>query len=68
MSNNSKAWDEKTKRKGSWHFEGLTSLLPIYETIEDGTEILWKEITGRSVKKIKSFVKKKNELEAFDDT
>ena len=68
MSNNSEAWNEKTKRKGSWQFEGLTSLLPIYEKIEDGSEILWREYNGRSVKKIKSFVKKKSELAIFDDT
>ena len=26
-----------------WIFEGITSLLPIYEELEDGAEIMWEE-------------------------
>ncbi len=55
-------------RRGTWRYEGLTSLLPIYEELEDGAEILWKEHQNRSVKKIKSRVKPKYQLEAFDDS
>jgi hypothetical protein len=54
-------------RNGRWRYEGLTSLLPIYEELEDGAEILWKEHENRSVKKIKGWVKAKESLEAFDD-
>jgi hypothetical protein len=54
-------------RKGTWRYEGLTSLLPIYEELEDGAEILWKEHENRSVKKIKSLVRAKQELEVFED-
>jgi|SRR5882724_601054 len=50
-----------------WIYEGLTSLLPIYEELEDGAEILWKEHRNRSVKKIKSLVRAKEKLETFDD-
>ena len=55
------------RRKGAWRFEGLTSLLPIYEKLEDGAEIRWTEYRGRTVKKIKSLVKAKKDLQAFDD-
>ncbi len=54
-------------RKGTWRFDGLTSLLPIYEELEDGCEILWREHDGRSVKTIRNLVKSKSQLEAFDD-
>jgi hypothetical protein len=54
------------KRKGRWVLEGLTSLLPIYEELADGAEIYWAEhnITPRGIRKR---VKKKRELECFDD-
>jgi hypothetical protein len=40
-----------------WTFEGITSLLPIYEALEDGAEIMWEkhdsvklsELRGQSV-------------------
>ncbi|MGH9826138.1 MAG: hypothetical protein ACREDR_23150, partial [Blastocatellia bacterium] len=31
------------KRRGVWRYEGLTSLLPIYEDLQDGAEIIWQE-------------------------
>ncbi len=55
-------------RTARWIYEGLTHLLPIYEKLEDGAEILWNDHTNRTVKKIKSWVKTKEELETFDDT
>jgi hypothetical protein len=64
----SEAWDEGTGRKGIWRFEGLTNLLPVYDKIENGSEVLWTEHRGRTVKKIKSFVKTKKDLSVFDDT
>jgi hypothetical protein len=54
-------------RPGRWVFEGLTSLLAIYEKLEDGAEIIWNEHADRTVEKIRSFVKKKSELETFID-
>jgi hypothetical protein len=54
-------------KKVRWIYEGLTHLLPIYEELEDGSEVLWKEHENRSVKKIKSLVKRKEDLETFDD-
>ncbi len=58
---------ELNGRKGTWIFEGLTSLLPIYEEVEDGAEILWEEHKNIAVKTVKSWVRNKNELEAFLD-
>ena len=55
-------------RKGAWRFEGLTMLLPIYEELEHGAEILWDEHVGRSVKSIRAMVRTKRELAVFDDS
>ncbi len=60
--------DHVGKRKGRWIFEGLTSLLPIYDELTDGAEVLWTEYKNRSIGKIRSWIKSKHELEAFDDT
>ena len=60
--------DCKGKRNGHWVVEGLTSLLPIYDELGDGAEVLWQEHKNRTVKKIQSWVKSKRELEVFDDT
>lgn len=46
-------------------FESLTSLLPIYEELEDGAEIVLKEYKNKSVKKAQSWVKPKEQLEVF---
>jgi hypothetical protein len=67
LSEGSEAWDSETGRKGAWHFEGLTSLLPIYDRLEHGAEIIWVKHAGRTVKRIRALVKSKHELEAFDD-
>lgn len=58
----------RNNRKGHWVFEGLTSLLAIHEELTDGAEILWVEHNNRTVKKVRSWVKRKDELEVFDDT
>lgn len=48
-------------------FEGLTSLLPIYNELGDGEEILWREYTDKKISEIKSWICKKEELETFQD-
>ena len=53
---------------GRWVFEGLTTLCAIHDEPEDGAEVLWDEYPRISVGKVRSFVKKKEELEAFDDS
>lgn len=54
-------------RQGHWVFEGLASLLPIYEKLEDGAEILWEQATNITVKTVKASVKGKLALECFQD-
>lgn len=66
-SNKSTFSDDTSKRTGRWVFEGLTSLLPIYDEIGDGAEVLWRDRSGRTLKSVRTMVKKKGELEAFDD-
>jgi len=44
-----------------WLFEGVTELLPIYEELEDGAEIIWAE-RWRKLKTIPKLVRKKGEF------
>lgn len=57
--------DADGTRTGKWQFLGLTSLLPIYEELEDGAEIIWREHARRPLKSILAKVRRKNELEVF---
>jgi hypothetical protein len=52
-------------RKGVWRFEGISILLPIYEKLEDGAEIMWTKHQNISVKKVRAKVKPKEHLQAF---
>jgi hypothetical protein len=54
-------------RQGHWVFEGLASLLPIYEKLEDGAEIMWEQAVNITVKTVKTSVKEKRKLECFQD-
>lgn len=56
----------KTKG-GQWRFAGISMLLPVYEDIEDGAEILWVDRGRMPVRSIKRLVKSKRELPVFDD-
>lgn len=61
-----KAWDSRNKaREGHWRFEGLTSLLAVYDEPSDGSEITWTQHESRSVRKVESWAKSKDELEVF---
>ena len=55
-------------RKGFWRFEGVTDLLPIYEQLEDGAEVLWHHHRNLAVKTVKKLVTPKQELPIFDDS
>lgn len=39
-----------------WQFEGITSVLPIYEPLEDGVEIEWVEHAPRALKNLRKWV------------
>jgi hypothetical protein len=67
-SENRSEFEDPSGRRGRWVLEGLTSLLPIYDELEDGAEILWKEHEDVSLEKLRSWVKSRSELEVFDDT
>ncbi|NKB31478.1 MAG: DUF4288 domain-containing protein [Pseudomonadales bacterium] len=45
-----------------WVFEGVTELLPVYEEIEDGSELMYKEINRTKLKNLRKLIKSKNEL------
>jgi|ERR1700722_2106127 hypothetical protein len=54
-------------RLARWVFEGLTSLVAIYEPLEDGSEIAWTEYSNITLAKLRRKVKVKRELETFVD-
>lgn len=61
--------EDGTGRTGKWVFEGLASLLPVYDPIdESGTEIAYEEYRNITGGRIKSWVRDKHELEVFDDS
>ncbi|MEC7121197.1 MAG: DUF4288 domain-containing protein [Pseudomonadota bacterium] len=39
-----------------WIFEGVTEILPIYETLADGSEIMWCERFPRKLKNLRRLV------------
>ena len=45
-----------------WVFEGVTELLPIYEPLADGSEIMWANNRPTKLKNIRARVKGKGEL------
>ena len=45
-----------------WVFEGITDLLPIYEELEDGSEVMWAEHNPRKLKNLRKRIKNKDEL------
>lgn len=45
-----------------WVFEGVVDLLPIYESLEDGAEIMYREHTRTKLKNLRKLVRSKAEL------
>ena len=45
-----------------WVFEGVTELLPIYEELEDGSEIIWAEHAPRKLKNLRKLIRGRNEF------
>jgi len=61
--------EHKTPYKGGlqgvqvqWEYLGVTELLPIYEELKDGAEIMWRECSPKKFKKLKRMVKSKRDL------
>lgn len=45
-----------------WVFEGITNILPIYEALEDGSEIMWAEHTATKLKNLRKCVLARHEI------
>jgi hypothetical protein len=45
-----------------WVFEGVTELLPIYEELEDGSEIMWAEHKPKKLRKLRELVRGRDEF------
>ena len=45
-----------------WIFEGVTELLPIYEELEDGCEIMYREHNPKKLKTLRKAIREKNEF------
>ena len=45
-----------------WVFEGITDLLPIYEELKDGAEIMWGEHCPKKLKNLRKRVRTCNEF------
>jgi Domain of unknown function (DUF4288) len=54
-------------RLGRWVFEGLTNLLPVYEPLRHGAEIVWTDHGNLALGDIRRRVKRKRELPVFAD-
>jgi hypothetical protein len=53
---------------GEWRFVGISQLLPVYDDLEDGAEILWDDRGSIPVSQITRLVKSKKQLPVFDDS
>ncbi len=45
-----------------WVFEGVTEVLPVYEELEDGAEIMWCQRAPRKLKNLRKRVRQKHEV------
>lgn len=45
-----------------WIFEGVTEILPVYEDIEDGAEIMWAEKSPSKLKNLRGWVRQKGQF------
>lgn len=52
---------------GEWRFAGISLLLPIYDDLEDGAEVLWTARGKMQQKNIRKLVKTKKQLPVFND-
>ena len=52
---------------GEWRFVGLSLLLPVYEELADGAELLWTERGRMTAAGLKKLVRSRRQLPIFDD-
>lgn len=60
-------WHPSKTKGGEWRFAGISMLLPVYEEIEDGAEILWTDRGMLQIERIKRLVRTKHRLSLFND-
>jgi hypothetical protein len=60
--------DRAKTAAGEWRFAGISQLLPVYDDLEDGAEILWDSRGRIPVSAIRRLVKSKRQLSVFDDS
>ena len=58
-------WHDAKGRKGRLFFEGLTNILPIYDELKDGAELIWWKHHNVTVGSVKKMVRSKKHLEVF---
>jgi|SRR5690606_5441669 hypothetical protein len=51
-----------------WEYIGITSLLPIYEELDDGAEIMWASNHPRKLKNLRGLVRTKDEFRQWHHT
>ena len=51
-----------------WVFEGVTELLPIYEELGDGAEIMYREYNPTKLKNLRKRVKEKSDIYQYENT
>ena len=56
---------DDTGRTGEWRFIGLNDLLPVYDQLEDGAEIMWTKHDGVTVSSVEQMATLKSDLTAF---
>jgi len=59
--------DVDTRQKGYWQFVGLQDLLPVYDKLEDGAELMWTDHPQETVKSSSEMTTPKSNLTVFKD-
>ena len=59
--------DSAETDNGVWRFAGISLLLPVYEKIEDGAEVLWTDRGKMSANSLRKLAKSKRQLPVFND-
>ena len=57
--------NDVTRRKGEWRFVGVNELLPVYDDLADGAEIMWTKHVGVTVASVEGMAKLKSEFGGF---
>lgn len=63
LSDGDRSINEATGREYECRFVGLTDIMPVYDEIEDGCEVLWCKHQGISMKKALSMVRSRGFLD-----